>query len=36
MTGNEVAITVESVFSMKSAVAMISGTRREGRMTFRP
>src|ERR671912_616458 len=28
IAGSEVAITVESVFSMKSAVATISGTRR--------
>ena len=31
--GSDVAITVESVFSMKRAVAMIRGRRREGRMS---
>jgi hypothetical protein len=35
MTGSDVAITVESVFSMKSAVAMMSGTRRRWRMALR-
>jgi hypothetical protein len=33
--GSDVAITVESVFSMNSAVAMIRGTRREWCMTGR-
>jgi hypothetical protein len=28
MAGSEVAMTVESIFSMNSAVAMISGTIR--------
>ncbi len=32
--GNDVAITVESVFSMNRAVAMMRGRRREGRMTL--
>ena len=33
IAGNEVAITVESMFSMNRATAMISGTMRSGRIS---
>jgi hypothetical protein len=32
IAGNAVAMTVESMFSMNKATAMISGTMRSGRM----
>jgi hypothetical protein len=36
ITGSDVEITVESVFSMKKAVAMMRGTRRRWCITSGP